>query len=234
MLRRLRQERGSTAVETAITLPLVLLLTLGGISVLWWLYNKVWLHVIVSETARERAADATWTGYYKDIRDSVQPPDQDFGLPDVRLLSFHLPADPPFIMAGACAAAAGYVPSLPLAGADIPPAEPPRPDQGGWLQPVRDVRWELEQLLGDVREFEEGLEEWTDAGVEAAERLIWYRRAAENLLDERAFQRRQAVDYLAGALIEEAMVLPCQNDEPGGAILPAKAVIQGERTFPQR
>lgn len=234
MLSRLRRERGSVAVETAITLPLVLLLTLGGISVLWWLYNKLWLHVIVSETARERAADATWTGYYKDIRDSLQPPRQSFGLPDVRLLSFHLPTDPPFIAAGACTAAAGHVPTLPMTGGDRTSAVLPRPDQGGWLQLVREVRWELERLLAGAREFEEELDEFAEAGVATAEQLIWYRRAVENLMDESAFRRRQAIDYLAGALIEEAMVLPCQNDEPGGAILPAKAVIQGERTFPQR
>jgi len=220
-------------VETALTLPLILLLTLGGLSVLLWLHHKTWLQVHVAETARERAADATWTGYYKDVRDSLKRPDSRLLLADARLLSFHLPTDPPFVMVGACTAPAGRVPVLPVFAGSVDP-DPPRPDGAAWLQPVRALRWQVTRWLERAGQVADRAEEYADAGVTLGEQLVWYRRVADNLLGGNPVQRRQAVDYLAGGVLEEAMRLPCQGDGPGDTVLTAKAVIQGERTFGQR
>ncbi|MBP2019183.1 hypothetical protein J2Z79_002600 [Symbiobacterium terraclitae] len=233
-MKRLQSEqRGGIAVEAALTLPLILLLTLGGASVLLWLHHKTWLQVLVAETARERAADATWTGYYKDVRDTLSGPDSGLVLVEARLVSFHLPTDPPFVMAGACAAPAGYVPSLPVR-ADGGESGPPRPAGGGWLQPVWELRWQLTRWLQRAERVADRLEEYADEGVVLGEQLVWYRRVADNLLRGTPFQRRQAVDYLAGGALEEAMRIPCRGDGPGDAVLAAKAVIQGERAFGQR
>ena len=233
MKRILAETKGSVLVEAAVTLPLVLLLTVGGISVLLWLHHKTWLQVLVSETARERAADATWTGYYKDIRDSLNRPDAGLLLTDARMLSFHLPTDPPLVMVGACATPAGYVPALP-ALADTVDRDPLRPEGEGWLQPVRELRWQLTRLLQQAGRVAERMEEYADEGVTLGEQLVWYRRVADNLIRGGSFQRRQAVDYIAGGVLEEAMRIPCLGDSPGSTVLRAKAVVQGERTFGQR
>jgi hypothetical protein len=133
-------------------------------------------------------------------------------------------------MVGACTAPAGHVPTLPSYGE---PGDPPRPGGGGWLQPVRDLRWELTRLLERARRLTDQLEDYADAGVAAGERLIWYRRVAENLAEGGEFERRQAIDYIAGGLLEEAMQYPCRGDD-GDTVMAAKAVIHGERTFGQR
>ncbi len=234
MKRLLSAMQGSITVETAVTLPLVLLLTLGGISVLLWLHHKAWLQVLVSETARERAADAAWTGYYKDIRDSLSRPDPGLVLADVRLLSFLLPTDPPFVLAGACASSTGYVPTLAIAGAGAAePGEPP-PEGGGWLQPVRGLRWRLSRWLEQLDRLADEAEDHLETAVTLGEQAVWYRRVAEGLTGGDPHQARQAVDYVAGAAVEEVMHLPCRQDGSGNTVLTAKAVIQGERTFGQR
>jgi len=236
MKRILARERGSITAETAITLPLVLLLTLGGISVLLWLHHKTWMQVLVSETVRERAAEATWTGYYKDIRDSLSTPDPGLVLADAHLLSFHLPTDPPFVAAGACTAPAGYLPRLSPAGFDGTPsgAEPSPPGEGGWLGPVRALRHQVSLWLGRPDRAADQGEYVLDEAVTLGEQAVWYRRVADNLALGDPYLMRQAVDYLAGAAVEELMVLRCRQDGSGGAILTAKAVIRGERTFGQR
>lgn len=233
MRKRLAGVRGSIAVETAITLPLVLLLTVGGISVLLWLHHKTWMQALVAETARERAADAAWTGYYKDIRDSVRPADAGPALVDARLFSFHLPADPPLVVAGACASPAGQVLRIGTDGASGTGSPGPE-DQGGWLSPVRALRGQISRWLERLEGLAAEAEDRADAAVALAEQAVWYRRLADNLAAGDPFRARQAMDYLAGAAVEELVALPCLTDGSGGVVLTAKVVIQGERTFGQR
>ncbi|MFB5084260.1 TadE/TadG family type IV pilus assembly protein [Symbiobacterium thermophilum] len=227
--------RGSIAVETAITLPLVLLLTVGGISVLLWLHHKTWMQALVAGTARERAADAAWTGYYKDIRDSLRASGSGLVLADVRLFSFHLPVDPPFVVAGACAAPAGRVPRIGTDGAPGAGSGVTAPtDGGGWLSPVQALRGQISRWLERLEGLAAEAEDHADAAVMLAEQAVWYRRVADNLAGGDPFRVRQAVDYLAGAAVEEVAALPCRTDGSGEVVLTAKAVIQGERTFGQR
>lgn len=233
MRRRLWERKGAIAVETALTLPIILLLTLGGLSVLWWLHNKLWMQVLVSEVARERAADAMYSGYYKDIRDSVLGPGEQFELPDVRFLSFHIPTDPPLVMAAACNAPQGVVPQPPrLETSHLKPA--PRPKEGDWIQPARDVREFLEEGLGAVESGMTTVDAWADQAVTTTERLIWYRRVAGNLAGKRAHQQRQALYYLLGGVLELGGQQYCARDANGGVVVTAKAVIQGEKTYAQR
>lgn len=231
--RRRAGERGSIAVETAVTLPLVLLLTVGGISVLLWLHHKTWLQVLASETARERAADAAWTGYYKDLRDSLTAPDSGLVLAESRLFSFHVPADPPLVVAAACAAPAGHVPELIPAGPTAADRLPP-PAEGGRLQPVRALRAQLSNWMEQLEELVEQAEQQLAEAEELAEQALWYRRVADHLASGDPFRTRQASDYLAGLAVAELAALPCRQGEPGGIVLTAKAVIRGEQTFGQR
>ncbi len=232
MKRILAETKGSVLVEAAVTLPLVLLLTVGGISVLLWLHHKTWLQVLVSETARERAADATWTGYYKDIRDSLTRPDPGLILAEARLFSFHLPADPPLVVAGACAAPAGVVPRPPVHAP--PDADPAPPEKGGWLGPVRALRRHLSQWLNGLERQAGQAEAHLDAAVALGEQAVWYRRVADNLAGGDPYLARQAAYALAGAAVEELLPLPCRQEGAGEAVLAARAVMQGERTFGQR
>jgi TadE-like protein. len=238
-MRRLRAEEcGGITVETALTLPLVLLLTVGGVLVLLWLHHKTWLQVLVAETARERAADATWTGYYKDIRDSVRAPDSSLVLADARLVSFHLPTTPPAVVVGGCATPAGRVPDLAWAtgasSVDAPGGDGADADSLGddWLQPVRALRAELARLLRRAETWVDGLEEVADAGVTLGEQAVWYRRVGDNLLSGEPARQRLAAEYLAGGVMAEVARLRCQGE--GGAVLTAKVVIRGEQTYGQR
>lgn len=228
----MKGERGSIAVEAAVTLPLVVLLTLGGLSVLWWLHNKAMMHLVVYEAARERAGDANWTGFYKDARDTIQGPKETYQLPNFRFASFHLPLDPPMVMAAGCNVPEGRVP-MPPAMSGVRTSSPDR-TKGGLLAPVRDAREVLEDLVDDVQGVEDALDGIADEAVTTAERLVWYRRVLDNLRSQRANRQRQAIDYIVGGVLELAVQYPCSSQANGGVILAAKAVIQGERAYPQR
>jgi|GEM_PF-2930512 len=238
---RFRSEEGAILVETAITLPLILLLTIGGISVLWWLHNRAMMHLVVSETARDRAGDGTWVGYINDARVAMNGPQESFGVPNLRTVSFHLPTAPPFVVAAACSSQAGVVPRLPGLSPAPPEATAPPLDEEElppWFGPVfglsRELRNLAQEALDKVNAVEQEAEGWADEGISTAEQLLWYRRATENLLQGEAHQRRQTVDFLVGALAEEIMQVPCQQDANGGVVLTAKAVIRGEPVYAQR
>ncbi len=238
----LRSQRGSIMVETAITLPLVLLLTVGGTSVLWWLHNKAMMHLVVSETARERAGDGKWLGYVKDGVLAMMGPAETFGLPDLHAYSFHLTTDPPLVMVVACSSPAGIVPKPVTFSAPQSSKAPARPpdDEGllFGLGPVLGVSRELrnyaQEALDRVNEVEREVDAWATPGVATAEQVLWYQRATANLLMGEEFHRRQTVDYLVGGLLEMAAQEPCRTDANGGVILTAKAVIQGEPVYAQR
>lgn len=228
-----RGERGAIAVEAALTLPIMLLLTVGGLSVLWWLYNKAMMQLAVAEVARERAGDGMLVGYYKDIRDTFYGPPKDYVVPDMRFASFHLPVDPPLVMAAACNAPGGVVPRP---GAPNAPAEPQRSARRneGWLGPVQDVREFLEGQVGKVEKAADVTEPWADQAVKTGEQLVFYRKMLESLRGQEPHQQRQVIDYLTGGVLELGMGYLCSREAEGGAVVVAKAVIQGERTFPQR
>lgn len=226
-----RGQRGSIAVETALTLPIMLLLTIGGLSVLWWLHNKAVLQLAVTEVARERAADAMLTGYYKDIRDTIKGPPQAYGLRNMQFVSFHLPVDPPFVMAAACTTPGGLVPDPPGYHASAEKQAPRQPN-GGWLGPVQDVREFLEDHVEIVENGANITEGWADQAVAIGERLVFYRKALEGLGGDDAHQQRQAIDYVVGGVLELGMTYSCSR--AGQTAVAAKAVIQGERTYPQR
>lgn len=227
---RLKGQRGSVAVETALTLPLVLLLTLGGLTVLWWLLNKSLMQLYTTELARERAADVTVTGYYNDIAAMLHGVPPEWGMPRARLLSFHLPTDPPMILTAVCNAPGGTVPLLsPVAGA--------APAAGGspaGLPVIREAREVLQGGVDTVHRWEGTVEGALDEAITLSEQLLWYRRAMSNLFGQREFLRRQALDYVVGSLLEVGMQYPCASSAGGGTVLTAKAVIRGERTFAQK
>jgi hypothetical protein len=222
-----RAERGAIAVETALTLPLILLLTLGGLSVLWWLHNKVWMQMVVYEVARERAGDATWTGYFKDVRDTVWGPSQAYGLPELSFLSFHLGTDPPLVLTAACRSLEGAVPLPPTWDASA--VRLPSDVRGDGWDDIRTAREYIEQGLREVEAGLATVDGWADRAISTTERLIWYRRVAGNLAGKRAHQKRQGLVYIVGAVVEWGGQRYC-----GDTALTAKAVIQGEKTFAQR
>lgn len=226
---RWRGQRGSIAVETALTLPVVILLTLGGLSVLWWLHNQTWLHLFVSEMARERAADAAVTGYYKDVAAMVNGLPPAWGLPQGRVFSLHLPTDPPMVLAAVCSAPSGVVPQVNgLTGQ----GKSPGADRG--IPVIRDAREVLEDVVDTAHDWESEAEDALDEALTISEQLRWYKRAVANLTGQREYLRRQSLDYLVGGLVEAGMRYPCTANAQGGPVLTAKAVIQGERTYAQK
>lgn len=230
MRKRLRGDRGSVAVETALTLPLVLLLTLGGLTVLWWLLNKSLMQLYIHDLARERAADVTVTGYYKDAAAMLRGVPVEWGIPRARLLSLHLPADPPMVITAVCSSPGGSVPLLPPASSPAPP----RTGSTVGLPVIQEAREVLRGAVDAVHRWEGKVEDALDQAVTVSEQLLWYRRAFGNLAGQREFLRRQALDYFVGGLVEAGMQLPCAAGGQGGKVLTAKAVIRGERTFAQK
>lgn len=219
-----RGQRGSIAVETAITLPILLLLTIGGLSVVWWLVNKALMQLMVAEIARERAADGVVVGLYNDVTLLLsQQPKQAYGLPQPAVVSLKVPlTDPPFVLAAACTAPGGVVP--------LPPgfrAPAPGPDGS---DPAREVREAVQGVGSGLERISGGL----DQVIAWEERLIFYRRVLESLRKGSAYQKRQAYDYLLGGGVELAMPYACKERAGGGTIITAKAVIQGEKTYAQR
>ena len=167
-----------------------------------WLHHKTWLQVLVSETARERAADADLDRL---LQGHPRQPDTPRSRPGAgRRAPVQLPpARRPALRRGRapCAAPAGLVPTPPVHAP--PDAVRAPPEEGGWLGPVRALRRHLSQWLKRLERLAGQAEAHLDAAVALGEQAVWYRRVADNLAGATRTWRGRPVTALAGAAVEE-------------------------------
>jgi hypothetical protein len=230
-------------VEAALTLPMMVLLTLGGLTVLWWQHNKTMLNVAVHDEARRVAKDGMVAGnleslfhagmdYVDGRRGDANRASREYGLPAAHLYSLQVPKWPlsgpervPMtgtVVAVACARPAGTVPKIPVASVSGPAYEPPVRGLPDWirrqLQPIKRVGNAIEEVLSEASDW--------------ADQLIWMHRLGRQVIGSDPYARDQAGYYVVDQGLEFGMQYVCKSGRE--MVLTAGAVIRREETVPQR
>lgn len=215
-------QRGSTTLEAAIVLPLLLLLLLGGLLVALTLFIKASLTYHVFVESEEAALRPPVTAIAADVVNLVQS-DPPPGLSAKRHHGFSLgvplPNAPLAVSAACYSLPVGMPKSIPLANA---------PTSSKDAAPPQNTLQQLTRVTEDLDYWLEQAETGLGYAEDVVDQIDLARQVVSQATSSRETSQMQAVRLVGSWALDEGVQAVCRQDGPW--VISVRAVARSEQT----